>query len=174
MNSKLALNINTEVLAGFLCCSQWLLSQSNSPRALRQFPFQFRCPGQAHEHCPRLLRPDAVWRAHQGHDERDQDPGQPPHLQTHPCRLRWEEVSNIIIFNQHWECKGTQTGLCLSRTNHHHLARTDLLTFRFIQMQSGFQEISHKTCPLESHCYRYLLVKPFHRHHIQGRILKSH
>ena len=76
-------------------------------------------------------------------------------------------VSNIIIFNQHWQCKGRQTGLCLSRTNHH-LARADLLTFRFIQMQSGFQEISHKTCPLESHCYRYLLLQPFHGHRSQG------
>ena len=76
-------------------------------------------------------------------------------------------VSKIIIFNQHWECKGRQTGLCLSRTNHH-LARADLLTFRFIQMQSGFQEISHKTCPLESHCYRYLLLQPSHGHRSQG------
>ena len=168
MNSKLALNINIAELADwaawYLCCSQ-----SNSPRALRQFTFQFRCPWPPHEHCPGLLWPDTVWWAHQGRDERDQVPGQPHHLQAHPRRLRWEKresivtggcwfkVSNIIIFNQHWQYKGTQTGLCLSRTNCH-LARFDLLTFRFIQMQSGFQEISHKTCPLESHCYRYLLV----------------
>ena len=78
-------------------------------------------------------------------------------------------VSKIIIFNQHWECKGRQTGLCLSWTNHH-LACADLLTFRFIQMQSGFQEISHKTCPLESHCYRYLLLQPFHGHRSQGHL----
>ena len=126
MNSKLALKIAMET---HVLCSAG--SQSNSPRALRQFPFQFWCSGPPHEYCSRVLRPDTIWWAHQGGDERDQGPGQPPHIQAHPSRLRFgwfiynlinERVLkqlDIIIFNQPRPYKGEQTGFCLFRTNCH-------------------------------------------------------
>ena len=167
MNSKLALNINiaelTDWAAWYLCCSQ-----SNSPQLSDNSLSSFDVRD----------RPMSIARVYSDQTLFDEPTRAVMNVTRSPASLTisklipadsgkrresivtggcWFKVSNIIIFNQHWQYKGTQTGLCLSRTNCH-LARFDLLTFRFIQMQSGFQEISHKTCPLESHCYRYLLV----------------